>query len=456
MPFRRFFIHIMIRVSLMTLTSVVLGLMVSQGGNENYFSVAGLSVLIFLQAYLLVRYVNKMNRDLSYFFSSVMSKNNVLRFPETKSDNIYKDLYMSLNSLNTLIQDISSQSEIRNQFLHVMIDHLNVGIISFDETGRVKILNQAARKILRVDEISHIQELDRKHADLSKLMNGLRPGQSFVHKLIIDDQTIPFRYDIYQLSFSAADLKIEGSIHKIVSFQNISEELDRKELDAWQKLIRVLTHEIMNSIGPIISLSGTLKGYFHATEGKSNPTDKLFEKTVKGLDAIQTTGKGLQDFVTNYRSLTNTSKLTLRSVLVSELFNKVENLIDKKLKKSGVELSVNIIPEELTIEMDESLVEQMLLNVVNNALDAMEAIKSPCLQIAAYYDSEKRPTIQVTDNGHGISPEMIDDIFIPFFTTKDKGSGIGLALSRNIMRLHGGVIQAFSNPGVETSFKMTF
>jgi nitrogen fixation/metabolism regulation signal transduction histidine kinase len=268
--------------------------------------------------------------------------------------------------------------------------------------------------------------------------------------------------EIRHLAFKMSIFKIAQKEIKLISFQDIKNELDEKEMDSWQKLIRVLTHEIINSITPVTSLTGTISG-FYKTNNKlvnaSNISDNTIKQTVTGLELIEERGKALLDFVNKFRSLTKLPTPKFEEVNLSDLINGIIILKQEELNKSGISLSFSTEKNDITVFCDKSLIEHVLINLINNAKDSVInniESKSKSILIKSWINDDQHPSISIKDNGQGIPPELVDEIFVPFFTTKDHGSGIGLSLSRQIMYLHGGKISAQSVSNQETVFTLIF
>jgi two-component system nitrogen regulation sensor histidine kinase NtrY len=257
----------------------------------------------------------------------------------------------------------------------------------------------------------------------------------------------------------ATELKFESNVIKLVSFQNLTNELDKKELDSWQRLIRVLTHEIMNSISPITSLTSVISGYFKKKDDENAPgpekiDDQIIAKTLSGLDTIEETGKGLLDFVDKYRSLTSLPKPEIVKINIDGLFRKCKLLMESNIP-NNIQILASVSPEDIAIDADYSQVEQILINLIKNAIEALSTTKNGSIQLKAF-PVDDGAIIQVEDNGVGISAEIIEDIFVPFYTTKKNGSGIGLSLSKQIMQNHNGTISVNSAPDIGSTFSLKF
>ena len=241
--------------------------------------------------------------------------------------------------------------------------------------------------------------------------------------------------------------------------QDIRKELDEKELDSWLKLIRVLTHEIMNSIAPVTSLSENLCSYY-IREGEAIPagevTEKMVQNTIRGLKVINEQGIGLIRFVETYRKLTRLPEPVRSAVRIGELVENTVMLYRQELEEKMVRVSLHAAKSDMELSIDEKLISQVLINLVKNAAEALEGREEAGIRIECRENENRQAEVLVIDNGPGIAPDMIDEIFIPFFTTRENGSGIGLSLSRQIMRLHNGSLKVRSIPERETVFTMTF
>ena len=248
----------------------------------------------------------------------------------------------------------------------------------------------------------------------------------------------------------------------LVSVKNIQNELEEKEMEAWQKLISVLTHEIMNSIAPISSLSTTISTILTELKSKTlaghDDPDSLeaFEDVDMALSTISKRTEGLMHFVNTYRHLTKIPQPSYTIFGIHQLFKEIKILLSDETTEMGVNCQISIDPETLELSADERLIQQVLINLLKNAIYATQGRQNAQIWMKAYINKRGRVVIEVIDNGQGILPEVLDKVFIPFFTTKTTGSGIGLSLSKQIMRMHGGNISVTSTPEQETKFTLTF
>jgi len=405
-----------------------------------------------LQAWLLVNKVNKTNMDLEKFFSSVDDHDSSVRFSENTMNSSFRKLHDRMNNLNTVIQNVKIENERTSQFLQSVVDHVDIGLLSFDINGTIGIFNRAARRYLQVQQLWQLSALKTINDELFKVINTIKPGQEILHKMKTDNILL-------SILVKATELKFESNVLKLVSFQDITNELDKKELDSWKRLIRVLTHEIMNSISPITSLATVISGYFKKRDDEIPvPLDKIdhqiITKTLSGLNTIEETGKGLLDFVDKYRSLTSLPKPNLSKFTVDSLFRKCKILMESDIH-NNLKISASVYTEDISIEADYGQVEQILINLIKNAIEAISDKKNGTIHLKAMY-SDDDILIQVEDNGPGISGDILEDIFVPFYTTKENGSGIGLSLSKQIMQNHDGTISVNSAIDKGSIFTLKF
>jgi len=446
MNFSRFKITVIVQILLIAITGL---LVVWSFTRENLvvarFTFISLWVIVIVY---LIHYVTRGNRTLKSFLESVRYLDTVRS--QADKGRSFGELDQLYNEIVGVIRKIEAERETDRYYLKYTINHIGAGILSFNEEGDVELVNEATKKLFNLPYIRHISALACVSDELPGFLKSLRPGQQKLLKLYIDNEMVG-------LSLKATEFRLLDRKVKLVSIQNIKNELEEEELDAWQKLIRVLTHEIMNSITPVNSLTNTIIKLFE-TDGVQKDLIDMDDNTVKnaleGLHSIEKRNKGLIGFVQSYRSLTRIQKPAFSDLSVSELFQRLSSLVCHELEPHGIRLSMHFPGEDLRLNADEKLLEQVLINLINNAVYALQTIAKPEIQLLARFDHDTL-FIEVHDNGTGIPGELIGSIFIPFFTTKEEGSGIGLSLSRQIMRVHGGSISVRSKPG-ETVFLLKF
>ncbi|UJH69173.1 sensor histidine kinase [Allomuricauda sp. SCSIO 65647] len=447
MASRNFYLQLIVRVLLIALTAIGLSFALVR----QYYLLMGVLVLFFvLQTYFLISYINSTNRKIAYFFDAIKNEDFTLRFPEKVSIKSFKELNQSLNRVNGLIQEVHLQLQIRERYYQEIMRQANIGIMTFNKKGHILFSNPTLENLLNYKPLNHIKQLNQIDGRLYGIFASMEP---FDRKLV---QLTNEREQI-QLALKSTPLQLDGQDLLLVVVQDIHRELDEKETDSWVRLIRVLTHEIMNTITPITSISESILKYF-GNHGRLVSADELNEdkirNTVKGLKVISQQGSDLMEFVQSYRSFLNVPKPDRILVRTKKLFDKVEVLTQRN-SNDLIEISWISSPEDLELFIDEKQITQVLVNLVKNAIHSLEDSEKGKIQIRAFEDKSGKKYIEVSDDGPGIPQEIIEDIFVPFFTTKDKGTGIGLSLSKQIMHLHGGNIKVHSELG-NTSFLLSF
>lgn len=409
-----------------------------------------ISVFIILQIYFLIKEIRKTNKYLIRFLQSIRYSDFSSSFETDGLGTAYDDLKKSFNDVIGDFQKIRAEKEQQFFYLQNVVNHIGIGLIAFQPDGTVDMVNNATKSMFGISSLQHIDKLNNVNPELVSVLKKLPAGDRTLVKYQEKD-------DIFQLAVSATEFTIGEKCIKLVSIQNIQYELEENELEAWQKLIRVLTHEIMNSIAPIASLSSTVNTIIDDTiKVDSKFSEENIIDIQFAMSTINKRSKGLIEFVDSYRSLTRIPKPDFKIVKIKDLFKNVHLLMIDECKNQQVELLSNIEPENMEVIADERQIEQILINLIKNSIYAIGEKEKGKIQLNAFVDNLGRICIQVIDNGSGILPDVLDKIFVPFFTTKQKGSGIGLSLSRQIMRLHGGTISVQSEPEIETIVNLKF
>lgn len=440
--------RVILRVLLLGLTISLLMYMVSQP-NMLFAAILTGSIIIF-QLIELFRFVNQTNRKLTRFLESVKYSDFISGFTnDNQLGKSFKDLNKAFNEVLEAFRKARSEKEEHWQYLNTVVQQVRTGIISFDADGEIQLMNMNARKFMQVQNMKSIHELKEINYRLYQALIAVQPGKSSLYK---------GTQEVY-LTIQATELRIRGNDVKLITLQNIQPELQKQELEAWQNLTRVLRHEIMNSITPISSLTSTLKEILDYDLVKKETHYELkqegAEDLKEGLSTIENRSRGLIKFIDAYREYTSLPVPKIKTVRLKDLIDKVAMLMRPEIKKLNVALHHECQSEYLTIQADEEMIEQVLINLVKNSAEAAAENPNATIQVLGKYDTS-HVIIEVKDNGSGIIPEAIDKIFVPFYTTKKTGSGIGLALSRQIMQLHNGTLTVESTPDVETVFTMRF
>jgi nitrogen fixation/metabolism regulation signal transduction histidine kinase len=358
---------------------------------------------------------------------------------------------LSFNEVIDAFRKTRAEKEEQMLFLQIMIQHINTGILSFDSKGRIGVINGAAKQLLRIHQFKDIYDLGKLSTELLANVVNIKPGGSF---------SINVRTDLY-LNVQSAAFKMDGNNWTLLSFQNIKSELQKNELQAWQNLTKVLRHEIMNSMTPIASLSNSLGTILEEDiqQGKTGLLElekESYLDLAEGLRTISKRSIGLVNFVNAYRDYTNIPQPKLVACSLKALFDNCQVLLKEELIASNISLTTNVQPTGLEITADQELIQMILINLIKNAKEAMASAQRREIIVSAGLDSQSIPVIRVTDFGEGIVPEAVERIFVPFYTTKKTGSGIGLAISRQIMHLHHGTLEVYSEPEQQTTFLLRF
>jgi nitrogen fixation/metabolism regulation signal transduction histidine kinase len=417
-----------------------------------YFATGVTAVLIIILLVELFFFIDRSNRDLYNMLLSLKQKDFSQSVATRFSEKSFRELEEIFNEIRNIYRDASIEREVHYQYLQFIINHINVTLICFRADGAISVFNPAARKMLGVTAPDHISIIKKINEDLYELILKLSSGQNEMIKLIL-------KGELMQLSVYASEFKLQEVPHKLVSIQDIKEELETQELESWQKLIRVLTHEIMNSVTPISSLSSAINEMMTEENGTMKPLSGIpaedADDMYSSLRTIEERSKGLLKFVSNYKDLTRLPQPVFMNIKLVEIFDDVSSLMTKTLDKHKIAFEVFSEGPETAIYADKDMILQVLINLIVNAIDALEKKRNKKIRMTGFRLGEKT-FIQVSDNGQGIDRESIDKIFIPFFTTKKKGSGIGLNLARQIMRLHKGSIYFTSEEGKGTTFTLEF
>ena len=451
MVFNRFRIAIAWRVIVMALTLLLFFILIDIARYR--FSAVLVILLFIVEVIFLARYVEMTNRKLTRFFESIRYADFSSSFSDPGLGKSFEELSREFNQVIEAFRKYRTEKEEHFNYLQTVIQHVPLGIIVFKRDGYVEVFNQGLLRMLKIRNIRYISDLSVIKDDLPDVLMGIKAGDSLLFKVFIADELL-------QLSMSATEFRMHGEDFTLVSMQDISTELDEKEIESWQKMIRVLTHEIMNSITPITSLASTVHDMtIKRDDGKifmKKLDDEDLESFSSALITIQNRSQGLLNFVEIYRNLTRIPKPNFRYFRVQELFDRCSLLLRPKMEELGIECDHRVFPPDLMITADPDLIDQVLINLMLNAIDAVKEVENPKISILATVNSASRIMIDFQDNGTGIKPDIMDKIFMPFFTSKKNGNGIGLSLSRQIMHLHKGSILVRSKPDEGTVFTLVF
>jgi len=428
---------------------------------KNYwFSTAGISVLIILQVIFLIKYVNNTNYSLVKFLEALKNEDYSVYFSPTKKGDSFSKVYNDFNLIIKIFKRNKIEKEAQYKYFKYIIEHVNLGIISILKSDlfsdhsedEILFLNKAACKILQQPEHKYWHRLSNQVPwlveEIKKIANG--------GKTLVD-------YDIglerKQLSLEVIEIQLLNKDYLIITFQDIRSEIEQKEIEAWHNVIRILAHEMLNSFTPVASLASTIKSITEDDKGNLLEGIKIDNDDVSDINAAATTIKkrsdGLLVFVKDYRTISNVPVPQLKKLNVKKLLLNIKLLMQHLVDEKNIMLTISPIPKNASVMADSNLIEQVLINLINNSIYALKGIEDPTIKLNCVIEPDKTSII-VTDNGKGIEEEIINQIFIPFYTTKKYGSGIGLSLSKNILKKHGGNLLVSSQVGKYTSFSLIF
>jgi two-component system nitrogen regulation sensor histidine kinase NtrY len=393
----------------------------------------------------LFRYVDRANTEFSDFLQAVRNGDFTKYSNEDRRGQSFTRLKESFNAIAGEFQTVRTEKEAHYIFLEKVVENTNAAIISFDGKGYIGILNEAAKNLFDLPFLNNIHQLETMNPGLhQKLLSGTN-----------EMATIQVGDKRPTLLFRSAGFRLQQEDHRLIVITNVKPEIDKTEIDAWEQLLQVLTHEIMNSITPISSLSGAIKDHFNHMLAGDGPDDELLQDMAEGLQVIEKRSAGLIDFVNNYKTLISIPKPELKPINLKILFDRLSLLTSAQLGGKGISLNIQVSSQLLSVKADEGQIEQVLLNMIHNAADALNGISQPRIELSGDLLDETT-VIRISDNGSGIDPDVLGRIFIPFFTTKNTGTGIGLSLSKQIMRQHSGSIDVHSVPGQGAVFTLSF
>ncbi len=452
MGFKNYRLNIIVRVIL--LTACIFVFFYTLTTSDYFIAPVIVAVLLVFLVISIIRYLDKTNRELTSFLESIRYAEFNRSFQIEGMGGSFSELNRAFNEVMQDFQKVRAEKEESFHYLQTILQNIDVSVIAYTTDGNIELINKTAKKLFQVASIRNINSLASISPELVNTLLTIRPGDN---KLV----RMQFEEDMLQLAIYASSIKIKDKLIFLVTIKDIQNVLEEQETEAWQKLIRVLTHEIMNSITPIASLSSTLdlmlKGMVQPGSGEPVLLDREAASEIQeALKTINKRSTGLLHFVNTYRNLTRIPQPNFRHCQVSELFANIEKLMEEELRKENLSLDIRVEPADLELMADDHLIEQVLINLVKNSIYALHNRDNGRIRLSGFYNKRGRVTLQVADNGPGILKDVVDKIFIPFFTTKTSGSGIGLSLSKQILRLHNATITVHSDPGRETVFTMTF
>lgn len=407
--------------------------------------------LLLVQTVELIQFNIRTNEKLTRFFDAIQYADFSSSFTaDHKLGKSYYELNQSLNKVLGEFKKARLEKEEQMLFLQIILRHIQTGIVSYDENGKIGLINHAAKQLLRIPQLKDIGDLSKHSELLLQEVLKLKPGQGI--SLKIDT--------LIHLTIRSTEVKVGGKKWTVLSLQDIHAELKQNELEAWQNLTKVLRHEIMNSIAPIASLANSLqtvlKEDIFEEKGELRIEKEGYEDLKMGLETIESRSKGLINFVQVYREYTSIPAPVLTNFPISNLIEDVLILLREDLMHHRIEIGTDVHPADLQLSADREQIQMILINLIKNAKEALSLSSDKRISIQAGIGIDQYKYIQVTDRGPGIPASSVEDIFVPFYTTKKEGNGIGLAISRQIMNLHKGSLDVQSMPNEATAFTMKF
>jgi signal transduction histidine kinase len=444
----RFAFFALLRVTFLGLTVAAAALLAVN--TQWYATTAIVIVAVILQWFSLLSFVNTSNREIGRLLSAIEYEDLTQTFSDRGLGGTFRELARGLSTVVDKLRTTRRDREEQAHYLRTLVEHIPVALVAVEEGGRIAVLNSAARRLLGGGRYETFADLAGFGEEFARTLGDLAPGRTVLVKM-------ERRGSVQQLKAAAAQVLVAGVPRRILSLQSIETELSANELAAWQALIRVLTHEMMNSLTPVSSLAATAHALVEDLRLRlaDQPALKAdADDAAEALDAVARRSTGLLHFVQSYRRLTKNLVPNIERVPVRRVFSRLHRLLEADMKERGVTLTETVDPETLEISVDAELLDQALINLVRNAADALKGRADAQVTLAARLDEGGGVAISVIDNGPGIDPAVREKIFVPFFTTKRSGTGVGLSLTRQIVQVHGGSIDAGDTPGGGATFTL--
>ena len=438
---------ILIRVMALLISLIILAFGVSL---QNTYAILGGGILAFIAVYYLYRFQIKRFTEIDDFFESVKYRDFSRWFSEEHGTADIRRLHKGFNVVNNTIKTIDKERQAQLLYLQKILEMVDIGIFAYNvETGKVLWANDSILKMLNFPAFKNVSFVEKRSPKIYDELFETYHSNTTSTKLEMNQETL-------KVLITDTVFEMDTNSFKLIVIQNIEETLNRNESEAWKKLLSVMTHEIMNSIAPISSLAETLQSDIQHTLENPATGELNLEDINDGLSSIKKRSEGLMKFAKTYRTLNKVTHVNKERIEASSLFSSINALMKPSLEEKAAKLIFELNDQKLAFEIDSYLIEQVLINVILNAIDATENVANPKITVSAGLNHKGIEQIRIRDNGKGIPPEITDSIFIPFFSTKKTGSGIGLSLCKQIMTLHEGKIQLNSEVGMGTEVILTF
>jgi two-component system nitrogen regulation sensor histidine kinase NtrY len=449
MFYQRFTFRLIIRLLFINLLAILLVYLLRN--TQLWFTITGISLILLGSIISLYFYINEIRDDIKRFILAVKTRDHTLNFKNKATKGSFPELYESFNEIIQTHKDIQLEQDAIFQLIKTILEQVPVGVIVVKrnkiagENSPISFFNLAASSLLNVPAYSYWHRFEQHLPLFATEIDKIKEGGKRFLELKIQDKFI-------QLSIEVIPLNLYGTDHIIISFQNIKDEIEQKETEAWNRLIGVISHEILNSITPISSLSDTVN---QMIGDKTTLNLEDLEDLRPALQTIKRRSEGLLDFVKDYRLIAELPTPSVEQHSIGEILQHVKVLMNPMVNAKHIKLQVLETASKISLQIDFKLVEQALINLITNSMYALEGADHPLIEVT-YRLSHNKVYLDVIDNGKGIESANIDKIFVPFYTTRKNGSGIGLTITRNIMKMHRGSLEVDSIPNVRTTFSLVF
>lgn len=440
MEFKSLKFRLSLRFSFILINLVILSWFIAN--TRSYAVIVILLLVITIQTVNLWKIINSSIRTLSRFFSALKYDDYSQKFTHQNLGDEFRELSNALNLVVDKLQNSKRLLEQQSLYLQTVLQHVETAVLVYDAQGRINLINRAGTRLFKKNNLKNIQDISKSFPKLGEKLDDLSRSRRNLCSCVIDNQP-------HQLLIDLEEARVENETLYIATIQDIQSELDEKELKAWQEITRVLTHEISNSITPITSLATSCR------EMLKSPDEADIEDLEEAIITIERRGENLVRFINNYRKLTKPPKLNAQRTSILPLIEQIKNLFKLDLENFKIQLKVHSDVNPVIAKIDPVLIEQVLVNLINNAISALKKQTNPKIDIEVK-SNKNQLKISVIDNGQGILESAQARIFVPFYTTKPSGSGIGLSLSKLIMQLHNGTISVQSELGIGTRFTLFF
>ncbi len=453
MAYRRYHLWFIVRIVFLVLNVFLTGSSyVLIGQRDLLFLPMILTIVLIVQVIELILYLNRLSREIARFIENLSHQDLSEKFEEKSMGRPFRDLYRSLNRIVAELEGIKLEKEAQYNYMQIILGHISTGIISVKDKDEVVLMNESARELLDLPERISWKGIASRNPELAGEINKIRGRGKRLVEVTVNGV-------LRHLSLNVSSVRILGSRYRIITLQDIRTEIEQKEIEAWHKLIQILRHEIRNSVTPIASMSETILMLVEDQLGRTKKPSELAERDMEDIHSsirtVHDRSERLYRFVEKYRQLTRLPPPEKETLSVKDLFGTMLKFFGNEAGSGNIRLLADPVDEHLLLYADPSLTEHVLINLISNSIQALEDRQNGQIRLYAK-KTDHHILVSVEDNGPGIDPADLQDIFLPFYTTRKEGMGIGLSLSRQIMNLHGGVLTVDSRPGEKTVFSLVF